>query len=89
MASSTSENSYKLLSEPDDAHKCPICLDIAEEPWQHGECGRLFCKESLDKYGKDKCCPFCKTKQPQYFQDNKSELVMVASYQVGTKSCRR
>ena len=75
MASTTSGVVYKyrFVSEPSDAHKCPICLEVAEEPWQHGDCGRLFCKACLDKYGKDKPCAHCRMKPPQYFKDNKSE----------------
>ena len=84
MASNTSGDTYKykFVSEPDDAHKCLICLDVAEEPWQHGECGRLFCKECLDRYGRDKYCSYCKMEQPQYFPDNKSELATIPQYQV-------
>ena len=41
MASNTSAVSYKyqLVLEPDDELMCLICLEVAEEPWQHGECG--------------------------------------------------
>ncbi len=73
MASSTSgSNKYHFLAEPDSALLCVICSKVAEEPWQHGKCGRLFCKECLKKNGRDKPCPCCKM-QPQYFEDNKSE----------------
>ena len=84
MASNTTGDTYKykFVSEPDDALKCPICLDVAEEPWQHVECGRIFCKECLDKYGRDKCCSYCTMDQPQYFPDNKSELLQYQSIQV-------
>ncbi len=74
MASNTSGDKYRFLSEPDDAFKCLICLEVAEEPWQQENCGRLFCQECLDKYGRDKPCPNCRRKQPQYFRDNRSEL---------------
>ncbi len=65
---------YCFFAEPDDALKCPICLEVAVLPWQHGTCGRLFCKECLEKYGKDKPCPNCRAKKPSYFEDTKSEL---------------
>ena len=64
---------YKFLSEPDDALKCLICLDVADEPWQHVDCGRLFCKECLDKHGRNKPCPNCRIDKPQYFLDSKSD----------------
>ena len=70
MASSTSADSYKyqFVSEPDDEYKCLICLEVAEEPWQHGECGRLFCEKCLNKLGRNKPCPNCRG-GPQYFKD--------------------
>ena len=82
MASITSGVNYKynFVSEPDDALKCLISLEVAEEPWQHGKCGRLFCKACLDTYGKDKPCPNCKMERPQYFEDNKSELAKQLQY---------
>ena len=62
-----------FVSEPDDALKCLICLAVARDPWQHGECGRLFCKKCLDEHGKDKPCPNCRMEQPQYLKDTKSK----------------
>ena len=64
---------YSFLSEPDDALKCLICLGVAEEPWQHGKCGRLFCEDCIEKYGKHRPCPNCKREQPQYFEDSRSK----------------
>jgi hypothetical protein len=66
---------YRFIDEPPDALKCPVCLGIVTEPWQHGKCGRLFCKKCIDEYGKSKPCPFCKREQPQYFEDTKSRLL--------------
>ena len=76
MASNTSTAAYKyqFVSEPDDALKCLICLEVAEEPLQHEECGKLFCKKCLDKLGMDKPCSNCRAEQPQYFKDSKSKL---------------
>jgi formylmethanofuran dehydrogenase subunit E len=64
---------YNFVSEPDSALLCAICLEVAEDPKQHEECGKLLCKECLEKYGRNKPCPNCRGKQPQYFQDNRSE----------------
>lgn len=69
---------YKFISEPPDSLKCLICLDVAEEPWQHAKCGRLFCRKCIEDYGKTKLCPFCRNKKPQYFEDNKSKHKMHA-----------
>ena len=73
MASNTSAASYKyqFVSEPDDDLQCLICLEVAEEPWQHGKCGRLFCEKCLNQHGKNKPCPNCRG-QSQYFEDGKS-----------------
>ena len=65
---------HKFLSEPDDALKCLICLDVAEDPLQHTKCGRLYCRECIEKYGAGKPCPTCKSERPQYFEDNRSKL---------------
>ena len=69
-----SDYKYKYISEPSDDLKCLICLEVAEEPWQHSKCGRLFCEACLDDYGKKKACPNCRMKSPQYFEDTKSKL---------------
>ena len=68
-----SADKFNFLAKPDDALKCVICLEVAEEPWQHDMCGKLFCKECHEKQGKERPCPYCRTEQPQYFKDNKSE----------------
>ena len=75
MASNTSGDNYKynFVSKPDHALNCLICLEVADDPWQHCECGRLLCKKCLLKYGKEKPCPNCRNAHPQYFPDNKSE----------------
>ncbi len=65
---------YKFLSETSDALSCPICLEVAEEPWQHSKCGRIFCKGCLDKYGRDKPCAHCRKESPQYFEDSRGEF---------------
>ena len=61
---------YQFVSEPDDALKCLICLEVAEEPWQHGKCGRLFCEKCLEDHGKKKPCRACQD-TPEYFKDNR------------------
>ena len=74
MASNTLAVSYKykFVSEPDDELMCLICLDITEEPWQHGKCGRLFCEKCLNKLGRNKPCLSCRG-GPQYFKDARSK----------------
>ena len=64
---------YKFIREPDDVLKCAICLEVARDPHQHEECGKLFCKECIEKYGRDKPCPHCRTQGSQYFRDNRSK----------------
>ena len=64
---------FKFLSEPDEALKCQICLKVAEEALQHGDCGRLFCKKCLSTLEKDQPCPSCKMAEPQFFKDSRSE----------------
>lgn len=64
---------FCFLTEPDDALKCLICLGIAKKPRQHSKCGKLFCKDCIERYGKEKACPHCKREQPQYFGDTRSK----------------
>ena len=66
-----SVSKYRFIEEPSSALQCVICLDVAEGPRQHETCGRLFCKECLEKYGRDKPCPNCRREQPLYFEDNR------------------
>lgn len=73
---------YRFVIDPPDALKCPICLGVAIEPWQHGKCGRLFCNKCIEEYGKGKGkpCPYCKREQPEYFEDTKSRLLLLLTF---------
>ena len=68
---SPSQNSYeyKFIAELDDDLKCLICLGVARDPLQHVKCGKLFCKECLEKFGKDKPCPNCRVQHYDYYED--------------------
>jgi hypothetical protein len=70
-----SDITYQYVTEPGSGLECVICLEVAEEPWQHGLCGRLLCKKCLDTLGEDKPCPNCREDNPKYFQDNKSKFL--------------
>ena len=77
MASSKGRSSgqkYKFVSEPDDELKCLICLEVAMDPMQHEECGKLFCRDCLESHGRTKPCPNCRTKDSQYYKDNRSKI---------------
>ena len=67
-----SSSTFQYVSEPVSALQCVICLEVAEDPWQHGKCGKLLCKECIEIYGKDKVCPNCRG-HPQYFEDSRSK----------------
>ena len=43
---------YNFLEEPDSELKCVICLEVARDPHQHEECGKLVCMECLERYGR-------------------------------------
>lgn len=77
MASSFGGEVYNYSTEPDDALKCLICMEVAERPLQHSRCGKLFCRDCLEQYGVWQPCPNCRMEQPQYFNDSKS---ITASY---------
>ena len=65
---------YMFVTEPDGDLKCAICLEVAQDPTQHGKCGKLFCSECIDKNG-NMPCPICRAENPQYFADGKSKLI--------------
>ena len=62
-----------FVSEPDDVLKCLICLAVARDPWQHVKCGRIFCQNCLNRYGKNKPCPNCRMEPPMYMEDARSQ----------------
>ena len=67
---------YKFIDEPDDELKCMICLEVAEDPLQHETCGKLVCKECIEKYGREKPCPNCRREGSAFFTDNRSKLTL-------------
>ena len=66
---------YNYVSEPDADLQCPICLGLVKDPLQHEECGKLFCEECIEKYGKYKRCPHCRTHGSKFYQDKISECL--------------
>ena len=70
---------YTFIKEPDGSLKCRLCHKIAREPWQHGKCGKLFCKKCIDEQEKEAPCPACKTEDPQYFEDSRSKFIRITS----------
>ena len=39
---------YVFISEPEDCLLCCICLDLASQPKQCEDCGKLFCTEFIE-----------------------------------------
>ena len=66
---------YNFISEPDGCLLCSICLDLASQPKQCEDCGKLFCSECIEKNGREPC-PNCRTHDPRYFKDARSKLVL-------------
>ena len=67
--------SYNFLSRPDDGLLCSICLELASQPKQCEDCGKLFCSVCIEKNGR-KPCPNCRIDNPKYFRDTKSRLLL-------------
>ena len=65
-----------FVSKPDASLLCSICLDLASQPKQCEDCGKLFCSECIEKNGR-KPCPTCRTDNPRYFKDVRSEFTTV------------
>ena len=76
MATNLSGYDCKFVSEPAHTLKCLICLSVARDPRQHEACGKLFCSQCIEEYGRDKPCPNCKTTGSQFFIDHKSTAVV-------------
>ena len=72
MASRSKEIDYIFITEPDDSLKCSICFEVARDPKQCEDCGKLFCSECIEKNGR-KPCPNCRTVNPRYFKDIRGE----------------
>ena len=74
------EPQYRFVHKPDEELECVICLSVAEDPFQHTEpeqgkgCGKLLCARCLEKYGRGKPCPHCKTGS-HFIEDIKSEFL--------------
>ena len=65
--------SCNFISKPDANLACAICLNIASQPKQCEDCGKLFCTKCIEKNRRNPC-PNCRTKKPRYFKDAKSKL---------------
>lgn len=68
---------YEFTAEPDDDLKCLICLQTAQNPLQHELCGKLFCKECLEKYGRSKPCPNCREEHSYFYKDSRSKFHLI------------
>ena len=66
---------YNFISKPDDSLFCAICLDIASQPKQCEDCGKLFCAKCITKNGRNPC-PNCRAYNPRYFNDGRSKLLL-------------
>ena len=75
MCSNDKIKSYNFISEPDDCLLCSICLELASQPKQCEDCGKLFCTKCIAKNGR-RPCPNCRTDNPKYFRDTKSRLLL-------------
>ncbi len=72
--SSPCNTEYDFIGEVDDL-KCLICLGVARDPLQHEACGKLFCKDCLDMFGKDRPCPNCREEKSRYYVDKRSKFL--------------
>ena len=66
---------YQFVEEPPLALRCVICLAVARQPQQHGECGKLFCMSCLTQHTQlSIMCPNCDLQLSTFF-DKKSKLL--------------
>ena len=65
-----------VKGDPPDEYTCLICTFIAQVPYQVNCCGRIFCKECLDKLSKrdeETRCPQCRRFNFKTFKDIRAE----------------
>ena len=63
----------KFVDAPPDKLMCQICLSVAHTPHQMPCCGRVYCKDCLDKHKRlSDACPNCR-KTRQSFSDTRGE----------------
>ena len=63
---------FDFVDEPPDSLKCLICMLVVKEPWQHGDCGRVYCKVCIEEFRKVKnICPNCRQRKPSLFKDGR------------------
>ena len=63
----------KFVEVPPVALKCLICLSVARDPQQHGDCGKVFCNSCITEHKKiSNDCPHCR-QQLTTFNDGKSK----------------
>ena len=72
---SSNRKSYSFIGKPDANFFCAICLDLACQPKQCENCGKLFCTKCINKNGR-KPCPNCRIDDPKYFRDTKSKQLL-------------
>ena len=66
---------YKFVSDPPpDDYFCLICTLVAREAQQTSCCGKIFCKECLEKSARvNKNCPLCREElNGKYFPDRRA-----------------
>ena len=69
---------YQFVEEPPRGLRCVICQDIARQPQQHGECGKLFCMSCLNQHTQSSAkCPNCSL-QLVTFYDGRSTLTLAS-----------
>ncbi len=63
---------YKCFCDPSERLKCLICHEVAREPKQHEDCGKIFCSECIEKNGNNPC-PNCRSTSHRYFLDKRGK----------------
>ena len=77
---------YKFIDGLPEDLKCVICDQAANVPQQHGSCGRIFCKDCLENYRKERPysrCLFCLQNNPVFFLDRRGKVLSRHMYIAG------
>lgn len=67
------------IEEVPDELKCLICSIVFPEPQQHEPCGKILCKQCLERNGVEPC-PGCMQEKPAFYLDKESMFSVMVPF---------
>ena len=73
MAQKLGGHDSTFVQLPPDDLLCLICTFVAKDLRQVTCCGKIFCKDCLNKFGAAQPCPHCTMDEWESFEDKRSK----------------